>query len=637
MSAIYGILRFDGDAVAASDLERMGNALRHRGPDGRRSTRLGAVGLGHGLMRVTGEDALEAQPVRGRGLTLVADARLDNREALGERLSLAADDLAAMPDSALLFRAFATWGEACVDEIVGDFAFAVWDAAAGRLTLVRDHMGQRNLFYHRGDRFFAFASEIGALWALADVPRELLDEEIARFFHRTADRRPEGRTLYSGVEAVPGGSIVAIGADGRLERRRYWEPGADPAHEARDEAYYVHAYRRVLGEAVACRLRRLRGPAALLMSAGFDTAAIAGLAGPVVTAQGRKLVSLSWLGGEDGRLAGGDLRPWLEACRRVMPHLDIRELRGEPRDPLDGVERVFGAFGGPGPGSRRTLDLLYANATAAGARLVMDGFGGDYTLNPRGAGALARLARRGRLGRLASEVRARSRTGRVPIWRVFAFEVLAMQAPRALTRWQRRLRGAGNDARLEAALREVEGPRLKTLRRRSARGAPPGREAIPASRMRDAIRHAALSISRSQQAGGSIAAASHGLDLTRPFHDKRVVELALAVPEDLYVRNGLNRYLARQALADLYPPELQTRGNANEGALIDQAILDLDSPGLAAEAARCGRIERFAGYFDFDRVARNLAAPGVSARKHAAVRALLTVRFIEWFAGSNAG
>src|SRR6202041_1671918 len=57
--------------------------------------------------------------------------------------------------------------------------------------------------------------------------------------------------------------------------------------------------------------------------------------------------------------------------------------------------------------------------------------------------------------------------------------------------------------------------------------------------------------------------ARHGLEFTQPFHDKRVVELALAIPEDLYFRNGRHRYLARTALADVLPAEFQTRSWRN--------------------------------------------------------------------------
>lgn len=639
MSAIFGILRFDGHAVSARDLERMGNALRHRGPDGRNFVTDGHIGIGHCLMRVNLEDRFEAQPVRdlAADLILVADCRIDNREELAPQCGIAAAELRDVPDGALLLRAYKTWGDDCAKHLLGDFAFALWDRRCGKLLLGRDHMGQRNVFYHKGKYFFAFASEIKALWALADVPRRLPDEEIARFFFRTAAQRPEGGTRYAGIAAVPGGSVVVTGQDGSLTSRRYWEPHADPAHQDRDEAYYVEKYRSVLSEAVACRLRRLTGPAALLNSAGFDTAAIAGLAGPVVTAQGRKLTSLCWLGEETTKTTRGDIRPWVEACRRVMPHLDIRELSRKSEAPLSGIERVFLAHDGPGSGNRKTWGYLFAEATAAGARLIMDGYGGDYTLNPRGLGALARHLRRGQLRRFCSELQARLRMSEVSSWRVLKHEIVLPLLPWFVIQWQRRVRRIGSYALRTSALHEIEGPRLERLRRNNAAG--PELESIPITAMRACIRYHIDLICRGAAAAGSIPAAAHGLDLTRPFHDKRVVELALAIPEDLYVKNGLNRYLARRALADVYPPEFRTRGRGNVGALGDSAILDTAAAELLAEAERLAGSEKLMPYFDFAWARRVLAEPdraGITmARKYAALRALLTARFIEWFGGSN--
>jgi asparagine synthase (glutamine-hydrolysing) len=378
-----------------------------------------------------------------------------------------------------------------------------------------------------------------------------------------------------------------------------------------------------------------------MMSAGFDTAAIAGLAGPVVTAQRRKLISLSWLGEETTKTTRGDIRPWLQSCRRVMPHLDIHELSRKSADPLAGIEKLFLNNDGPGPGNRKTVAYLCAEAAAAGARLIMDGYGGDYTLNPRGFGALARHLRRGQFRRFCSELRAHLRvTGQSP-WRTLKHEVVLMLLPQSVIRWQRSRRQIGSYALFTSALRDIEGPYLKQLRERNSAGrANPDRGSIPITAMRAGIRHVADKIRRSPASAGAIAAAALGLDLTRPFHDKRVVELGLAIPEDLYVKNGLNRYLARRALADVYPPEFQTRGRDNEGALGDMAILDLATPELLAEAERLATSERFAAYFDFERVRRTLAGSdqnaATAAKKAAALKALLTVKFIEWFGGANA-
>lgn len=641
MSAIFGIVRFDGEAVSARDLERMSNTLRHRGPDGRKFVVDGRAGIGHCLMRVNQEDFFEVQPIRDRdsGLILAADCRIDNREELAAQFGIGPAELRDLPDSALVLRAYKTWGEDCAVHLIGDFAFAVWDPRAARLVLGRDHMGQRNVFYHAGEDFFAFATEIKALWALADVPRQLRDEEIARFFHMVRDHDPEGGTFYAGIFGVPGGTVISAAEDRTIERRRYWEPRADPAHENRDEDYYVEQYRSILTEAVACRLRRLTAPAALMNSAGFDTAAIAGLAGPVVTAQGRKLVSLSWLGADPDQAPRGDIRPWLQACRRVMPHLDVCELTGEIASPLLELEQAFLVQDGPAGGTRRSSRYLFAAAQSAGARLIMDGYGGDYTLNHRGQGALARLLRRGQLRRLFGELRPHLRaTGQSPS-RILSNEILLHLLPYRLIDWQRYVRQKGERAWFIRALREVEGPYLRKLRKRNAKKAKAPLESLPLTAMHEINRRVAVRISSGIAAGWAIPAAAYGLELTRPFHDKRVVEFGLAIPEGLYLKDGLNRYLARKTLADVYPPEFQTRGRLNEGALGDEPIHDLTAADLLAEAGRLAASSKFVPYFDFEHVRRVLAMPDrqgpAAEKKKAAARALLLAKFIEWFEGSN--
>jgi asparagine synthase (glutamine-hydrolysing) len=651
MSAIFGILRFDGGAVAARDLERMGNVLAHRGPDGRKFATDGPAGLGHCLMRVNQEDSFEAQPLRDRDadLSMVADCRIDNREELAGIFGIGAAELRDTPDGALVLRAFKKWGEACAEHLLGDFAFAVWDGRAKKLVLARDHMGQRNVYYHKGEDFFAFATEIKALWTLAEVPRQLLDQEIARLFFNVQQKGPEGRTFYAGVHSVPGGTIIVTGPSGTITSRQYWEPHADPVHEGRDESYYVEKYRSVLAEAVACRLRRLTGPAALLMSAGFDSAAIAGLAGPVVTAQRRKLISLSWFGSKATETEYGNIRPWLEACRRVMPHLDIREASSEGENPLVGIERRFLINEGPAHSHHNITDHLFAKASKAGARLIMDGFGGDYSLNPRGHGALARHLRHGQFRRFLTELRPHlQQTGRSP-WRLLKYDIILMQLPVLAVRWQRRIRRQarwGRSALLSlrygSALRYVQGPYLEELQKQNAAEAKPGFESLPITAMRARMRDIASAIGRGSTAGGAVPAAAHGLDLTRPFHDKRVLEFGLAIPEDLYVKNGLNRYLARLALTDVYPREFQTRGRRNEGVLSDDlAILNMATPELLAEADRLANNPKLSGYFDFERVQRLLSLPGPNRRgpttgiKFAAMNAVLTARFIDWFSPSN--
>jgi asparagine synthase (glutamine-hydrolysing) len=390
---------------------------------------------------------------------------------------------------------------------------------------------------------------------------------------------------------------------------------------------------------VDCRLRRLTAPAALMMSAGFDTAAIAGLAGPAVTAQGRKLISLSWISSPGLLNARGDLRPWLEACHRAMPHLDVRQLSKPAENPLTGIEKRFMTNDGPS-WSHHQLNLdIFAAAAAAGARLIMDGYGGDYTVNPRGRLALAYFLRRGQFRRLAAELRAHLRETGQPLWLTIKNELARPLLPVWSVRWVTWLRnGYRSSWTAPWVMRNVlyTRPGRKTPVRAHAAYAIP----VTAARKRNA--HLARRLSRGFAAGGYIPAAAYGLSLTRPFHDKRVVELGLAIPEELHVKDGLNRPIARRALADIYPQEFQHRDSKNVGMLSDDpAVLDQFTPELLAEANRLAKQSRLSAIFNFDTVRGLLSLPGPNEsrwiiwRKSVAMRAVLLSRYVEWFNADN--
>jgi asparagine synthase (glutamine-hydrolysing) len=636
MSGVCGILRFDGNPVRQRDLDRQMRAMAHLGPDGARSRCDRSVGLGHLALRVTREDFLDSQPLADSDVLLVADLRLDNRTELAADLAIDDVPLAKLPDSALLLAAYRRWGADCVHHLLGDFAFAVWDGVSGKLVLGRDHMGQRHIYFHQGRDFFAFATEIKGLWALPDVPRALSETEIGRLL--LGERaRPPGSTRFQGIQAVPGGTVIGVTADGAVTRQRYWEPAPASIHLGRDETYYREAYRAVLGEAVACRLRRATRPAGLLFSGGFDSAAIAALAAPAL--QGRKLVAAASVLPDGSSGARGDARRWVEICVRHMPHLDLRCVTREDSSILSGMERGFLSTDGPHSPNRYVRDALYRAVAATGARVVLDGHGGDYTLNPRGNAFLARFLATGRLRRFLAEFAAQRRFRREPLWRSVKRDILANFAPRGLVRAWRRAR-SGLDA---------VGPTLPVSRdfagAAMADGIVPFGER-PGPHVTDtrAVIEAALRRMQDGAAmGGSIAAAAQGLEFTQPFHDKRVVELALAIPEDLYFRDGRSRYLARTALVDLYPPEFRQRLPGNDDLTPDfMAMAKRVEPEILAEIDRMAESGKLSRYFDFQKMRKMLVQqrssgrnPRLEYRTRQAMLGFLYARYVEWFTRGN--
>jgi asparagine synthase (glutamine-hydrolysing) len=143
--------------------------------------------------------------------------------------------------------------------------------------------------------------------------------------------------------------------------------------------------------------------------------------------------------------------------------------------------------------------------------------------------------------------------------------------------------------------------------------------------------------------GMAASAAQHGLELTRPFHDKRVVELALAIPQDLYVKNGRNRYLACAALKDIYPREFQNRWRKNDDEIPDfQRMVKSIEPQLLAEVARMEESENLSRYIDFPKIRALLAVRGPDDHNSGweeeaqlALSGFLVARYVEWFRRQN--
>ncbi|HLY80748.1 MAG TPA: asparagine synthase-related protein, partial [Caulobacteraceae bacterium] len=273
---------------------------------------------------------------------------------------------------------------------------------------------------------------------------------------------------------------------------------------------------------------------------------------------------------------------------------------------------------------------MFEVAASAGARVIMDGHGGDYTLNPRAYFPVARLLAMGRLSEFLSEFVAQARAEGAPLWRCAWSHVLAAFVPSGLQRIR-------SDLRAGVPLVGPGEPINPDLARRMRRAKPKALRAGPTLINARANLERTLRRLQNQQSLAGTLSAQHGLQFTQPFHDKRVVELALAIPEDLYFRDGRQRYLARTALADLLPPEFHTRSWRNIQRIPDLLqMAKAQEPRMLAEIERLQAVPRLAAYFDFKRMRRMVVQrpadarnPWAGGRVRRGMRALLWALHVE--------
>lgn len=579
-------------------------------------------------MRTTHEDDYDNQPLSDPSVdvTLVADLRLDNREQLASALGFDDARLVNLPDSALLLAAYRHWGPDCAEHLVGDFAFAVWDARARKLVLGRDHMGARGFYYFRGKDFFAFATARKGLIALPEVPSRL--DEFPRGADPSADIDPlEIMTGFHGIYGLVAGSVMTVEAGGAIGRRQYWTPRADPTHVGRDDVYYVETYRRLLTEAVQCRIRRARRAPGLFMSGGFDSSAIAALAGPVLEAKQRKLIAAASVMPEDYSGEIPHARRWVEYCRRDMAHLDVRYVTTEGEDLLAGLEQDFLALDGSLGAAAIAAKAMCRSIADRGAGILLDGNGGDYTVNVTARGFVFELLRRGRLlsamRELAGFRRTRNLTWPQAINREAVSHILATLRERFRPRGEFRSHPPFTQ-RYRAALRDGAGgfaPRV----REAARSGWGQRLA------------SVQSMQRQTEPRLRGIATQYGLDFAQPFLDKRVIEFALAVPLSLVARDGLDRFLARKAFGGLYPREFAARVRKGRDSDVPDivALARQARPQFIDGIARMERSERLRKLYDFGRIRKLLEAPSSEQEARRGVTTFMAARFVEWFERDN--
>ena len=274
MSGIAGVVALDGEPLDSALPARMAAFLAARGPDGNRSWAAGPAGLAHALLRTgdVGEDAPQPLSLDGQ-TTIVADARIDAREELVRELRGAGIQASVdAPPAELILHAVRAWGDDAPRHLLGDFAFAVWDARRRRLFCARDPLGVKPFYYARTFRAFVFSSSLDCVRLHPAVGGELDEEWIADFLVHGDPQSPDS-TVYAAVRQLPPAHTLVV-QDGRITLRRWWSLPADAEPlRLRGPREYAEAFMDVLREAVADRLPRDR--AGILLSGGRDSTALA--------------------------------------------------------------------------------------------------------------------------------------------------------------------------------------------------------------------------------------------------------------------------------------------------------------------------------------------------------------------------
>lgn len=283
--------RAAGSYDAPPSVERMVDAIRHRGPDGVGFYRDKHAVLGHRRLSII-DLALGTQPMANEDETLwiVYNGEIFNHASLREPLERAGHRYRSRCDTETIIHAFEEHGPQSLELFRGMFAFALWDKRRRTLFCARDRLGIKPLYYYWDGRLFAFASEVKALLehpAISPVFEDSLLSEYLAFGYTSGER-----TLFRGIRKLMPGHWLRLelgtGAEpARLDIQQYWNVPEPQRGDPRPEREWIEECRNRLEETVRLRLMS-DVPLGVFLSGGVDSSAIAALvkrmaAGPVKT------------------------------------------------------------------------------------------------------------------------------------------------------------------------------------------------------------------------------------------------------------------------------------------------------------------------------------------------------------------
>ena len=551
-------------------------------------------------------------------LAVVADVRLDDRPALCDALGVPRDERDGLADGALVLKAYLRWGRDCANHLLGDYAFAVWDAGAHTLFCARDHIGTRPFYYARTPGGFAFASTVEGVLAAPGVDDDFDELSVAEHLTGIA-LFSTTRTFFKAVAKLPPGHTLAIdcaqGACRVAAPARHWRPEEAPRLPPATDEQYAEEFLAIYSQAVADRLRG-PDPIGVHVSGGLDSSSVAALAARQLRKRGQPPpLAFSWLPDLAGQQPKPEHAKEYALINAVADKagLQVRHCTMDS-DAIIALLRRDGAFPGAMAGNEHAVQRI---AAAQGVRVMLSGWGGDEGASFNGRGTLESMLLRGHWWRLAAACRTR---GTGP-WGLLIGHVLPLISPALMLELRRLRRGKPLRSRrgfADPAFKRRLRPRPETLARYFG------------------VRQAQLVLLQGDHLSARIedwaaSGARHGIEYRYPLLDRRVLEFALGLPPEQFQRGGHSRLLMRRALLEVLPPEVcwhtSKADPARTDPLLDAQVQAL--PAIGEELMARTTPPARARYVDMEQLLANLSPAGIRAG-HRNVQVRNALCFLDW-------
>ncbi len=554
MCGIAGVFYADHSReVEPATLAAMSGAIAHRGPDGDGTYRAPGVGLVHRRLSII-DLAGGRQPLANEDgrIRVVFNGEIYNYRELRRELEAKGHHFATSSDTEVLVHLYEEFGQRLVERLRGMFAFALWDGPRRRLLLARDRLGIKPLYFRREAGRLLFASELKAIVAAGEVPRDL---DVAALEDYLMLGVVAGtRTIFRGIEKLAPGHTLSIDADHwNTSPRCYWRLQFAP-DESRSLDDWQAAVRAKLDETVERHLIA-DVPVGAFLSGGIDSSVVTALAAGKL----REPIQTFSIGFRED--AFNELPDARQTAGRYGTQHTEEIVTADAAELLDDLCWFYDE---PFADSSAIPTMLVSRLAAQHVKVVLSGDGGDEAF--------------GGYTRYPHDLTEAAIRRRLPAWvRHTLLAPLGRAWPKA--DWMPRfLRAKTTLTNLAADESAAYANTLSICR------PPLRRQLLAADVARSLNGHQSEQLVRdaySHQPGDPLsrmfaadvatllpddflvkvdrASMAYGLEVRPPLLDHELLELAATIPSNLKIRGGQTKWILKQACRDLLPADLLTR------------------------------------------------------------------------------
>ncbi|WP_337103061.1 asparagine synthase-related protein [Paenibacillus sp. YIM B09110] len=559
MSAIAGVFNCNEEPVTVETIENMMQALQKYPAHDVRVWHDRFVFLGCHAQWITPESTKERLPYydEQHKLAITADAIIDNREELFNRLQVEHFRRKQMTDSELILAAYLKWGREAPRYLIGDFAFIIWDEQKRHLFGARDLSGNRTLYYYHHSGQFAFCTVMNPLFTISGVKKELNESWLTEFLMIPIilDTIDVHSTVYHHIDQIPPGHSITV-ADGNLALEQYGtfiKPGGNLKLKTNGE--YEEAFREVFQEAVTSKLRTYRSVGASL-SGGLDSGAVVSFAANPLRQEGKTLQTYSYVPPTDfvdwtPKSLLADERPYIGATVQHVGNIAHNDLDFSGRNSFEEMNDLLELMEAPYKFFENSFWIkgILEQAEKDGVGVLLHGGSGNYSISWGPAlDYYAQLLRKLRLLRFYHELKLYGRNMRIGRSRLLPIiGKLAFPAPAFFSKPSPDIPHLINP---DLAERTKVFDKLKNHN-----------VGLTDSSMNEfaarIYQFENLSFLNHQGTSSTKLSLRYAVRERDPTSDPRVVRFCLSVPVEQYVQNGMDRSLIRRSTENYLPDKVR--------------------------------------------------------------------------------